>query len=324
MSSQTNALVKSGGNPAIRLLDEKIREQFLTSYGNLKTKSAYDHSLGQFKTWLLSLPDDYKAINLLSDFRSHLYTQLNSSDSRQRLSEYSVSLYLAVIKKYAKFLYLNGLIDFDPGATVKGFKRNANHNRRALDRNIEVPLLLDTIDKSGIIGTRDNAMITLLVYTGIRGFELLSANYGDLDSVEGRTILWVRSKGKLGKSEYVFVTEAPLKALSTYLGHRKGLNSGSPLFTTSDDEFEQRISTRTLRERVDYWLKKAGLKSARVTTHSLRHTAAISALKNGADIRAVQGMLRHSDPKTTMVYLQDISRQDKPAEDAIRFGVTGA
>jgi hypothetical protein len=35
-------------------------------------------------------------------------------------------------------------------------------------------------------------------------------------------------------------------------------------------------------------------------------------------------MLRHSDPKTTMVYLQDISRQDKPAEDAIRFGVSGA
>jgi site-specific recombinase XerD len=103
-----------------------------------------------------------------------------------------------------------------------------------------------------------------------------------------------------------------------------GLNSGSPLFVATTVDLEKRISTRTLRERVDYWLKKAGLKGARVTTHSLRHTAAIAALKNGADIRAVQGMLRHSDPKTTMVYLQDISRQDKPAEDAIRFGSNGA
>ena len=86
----------------------------------------------------------------------------------------------------------------------------------------------------------------------------------------------------------------------------------------------RRMSTRTVRERADHWYRAAGLKSAWITLHSLRHTAAISALKNGADIRAVQGMLRHSDPKTTMVYLQDISRQDKPAEDAIRFGQNGA
>jgi integrase/recombinase XerD len=324
MSSQTNALVKAGGNPAIRLLDERVKEQFLTSYGNPKTKSAYNHSLGQFRTWLGSLPDDYKSINLLSDFRSYLYSRLNTPESRLRLSEYSVTLYLAVIKKYAKFLYQNGLIDFDSGASVKGFRRNSSHNRRALDRNIEVPELLDTVKKDTLIGIRDHAMITLLVYTGLRGFELVSADYGDLDSIEGRTILWVRSKAKLGKSEYVFVTEAPLKALSTYLGHRKGLNSGAPLFVTTSDDSEKRLSTRTLRDRVDYWLKKASLKGARVTTHSLRHTAAIAALKNGADIRAVQGMLRHSDPKTTMVYLQDISRQDKPAEDAIRFGQNGA
>ncbi len=320
MSSKTREIVKTGGNPAARLLDERVREQFLTSYGNPKTKSAYDHSLGQFQRWLQSLPDGHKSLNLLIDYRSYLHSRLNSPESRLRLSEYSVSLYMAVVKKYIKFLYQNGLIEFDSGVAVKGFRRNSSHNRRALDRNIEVPLLLNTIEKDSLIGIRDYAMISLLVHTGIRGFELVSADYGDLDSVEGRAILWVRSKAKLGKSEYVFITDSPLKVLRAYFEHRKGLNANSPLFVATNGDSEKRISTRTLRERVDHWLKKAGLKGARVTTHSLRHTAAITALKNGADIRAVQGMLRHSDPKTTMVYLQDISRHDKPAEDAIKFG----
>ena len=71
---------------------------------------------------------------------------------------------------------------------------------------------------------------------------------------------------------------------------------------------------------MDIYLKKAGLKTSRITLHSLRHTAAITGLKMGADIRSIQQMLRHSTPSTTMIYINDISRLDKPAEDVIQYG----
>ena len=321
MSSQSNYPVVQTGNPVLKLLDEKIVEGFLKSYGNAGTKRTYKNSLDLFRMWIATLPAEYEGFNLLAEFRSHLQSRLESPDPGGRLSSYTVVLCMAVVKRYVKFLFENGLLDHNPGESVKGFRQHSTHYRRALDRNTEMPKLLETIDRSTDIGVRDYAMISLMAHTGIRGFELAAADYGDLDSMEGRPILWIRSKAKLGKSEYVFITEQPYRALMAYLSRRKGLSAQSPLFACiQSNGSSPRLSTRSIRHRVDYWLTRASLKTPRVTTHSLRHSCAISALKNGADIRAVQGMLRHSNPKTTMVYLQDISRHDKPAEDAVTYG----
>jgi len=322
MSSPTESHypVVQSDNPALKLLDDKIVDGFLASYGNDKTRQGYRHSLRQFRNWVKSLPAEHRGFSLVAEFKAYLQSRIEAKDPHDRLSSYSASLYMAVIKRYVGFLNQTGLLEHNPAESVKGFRQHATHFRRALDRNCEVPRLFDVIDKSTGLGFRDYALITLLAHTGIRSSELAGADYGDLDSAEGRPILWIRSKGKLGKSEYVFITEVPYKALLAYLGQRKGLDPRSPLFVAIPDEQERRLSTRAIRYRVDYWLAKAGLKTARVTMHSLRHTAAVAALKNGADIRAVQSMLRHSDPKTTMVYLQDISRHDRPAEDSISYG----
>jgi site-specific recombinase XerD len=321
MSSQSepNHPVVQAGNPVLKMLDERIVGGFLATYGNEGTRRSYKTYLDSFRKWVSALPADYQGFSLLAEFRSYLQNRVESSDAKRKLSSYTAMACMAVVRKYVKFLFEKGLLKTNPAESVKGFKSHSTHYRRALDRNNEVPGLFDTIDRSTLVGIRDYAMISILAYTGIRGFELVAADYGDLDSIEGRPILWIRSKAKLGKSEYVFITEEPYKALVAYLKRRTGLSAQSPLFTTDRNGSSARISVRGVRKRVDYWFERAGLKSARVTMHSLRHTAAVSALKNGADIRAVQGMLRHSNPKTTMVYLKDISRTDKPAEDAVKY-----
>jgi integrase/recombinase XerC/integrase/recombinase XerD len=277
-----------------------------------------------FKEWIIGLSENHNSFNLLAEYKAYLQSRVDCEDPAKQLSGYTVNRCFAVVKRYTRFLYEAGLVDRNYAETVKCFRHHTTHYRRSLDRNTEIPKLFDMIDRTTDIGVRDYAIITMLAYTGIRGFELAAADYGDLDSIEGRPILWIRSKGSMNKSEYVFITDHPHEALTTYLERRDGLSAGSPLIVSGENGTSGRISKRTIRHRVDYWLKKAGLKTARVTTHSLRHSAAIAALKNGADIRAVQGMLRHSNPKTTMVYLQDISRTDKPAEDAVSYGQTGA
>lgn len=321
MSRQLDYPAIQSGNPVLRLLDEKVVGGFLATYGNTRTQKAYKSSLTVFERWIETLPADYQGFNLLAEFKAYLQSRIETENPEKKLSSYTAVHCMAVIKRYLGFLCETGLLSHNPGEKVKGFKQHSTHYRRALDRATEMPKLLMSIDQSTEIGIRDFAMISLLAHTGIRGFELAAADYGDLDSVEGRPILWIRSKAKLGKSEYVFITEQPYTALMAYLGCRSGLSAHSPLFVgTQNNGLSPRLSTRSVRSRVDYWLKKAGLKTPRVTTHSLRHSCAISALKNGADIRAVQGMLRHSSPKTTMIYLQDISRHDKPAEDAVSYG----
>ncbi|MEO1673692.1 MAG: tyrosine-type recombinase/integrase, partial [Cyanobacteria bacterium J06631_2] len=67
----------------------------------------------------------------------------------------------------------------------------------------------------------------------------------------------------------------------------------------------QRISRRGIRTIVDGYLKQAGLKHTpgrTISAHSLRHTAGTLALRSGADLRQVQDLLGHSDPRTTSIY----------------------
>jgi site-specific recombinase XerD len=163
-------------------------------------------------------------------------------------------------------------------------------------------------------------MVSILLYTGLRGFELSALDFGDLDSIEGRAVLWVRSKGRLEKSDYVILTEAPLAALRAYLATRRNLTPQSPLFLTEQNGASHRISVRSVQYRVDHYFQLAGLKSSRITPHSLRHTAAVASLKNGADIKSVQAMLRHRNEATTLIYLRSVARLDRPAEDAISYG----
>ncbi len=66
-------------------------------------------------------------------------------------------------------------------------------------------------------------------------------------------------------------------------------------------------------------LKRAGLDSSRLSAHSLRHTAITLALKGGATLQQAQAMARHTDPKTTLVYVHNLARVEAGAERYIRF-----
>ena len=66
-------------------------------------------------------------------------------------------------------------------------------------------------------------------------------------------------------------------------------------------------------------LKAVGLKTSKVTAHSLRHTAGTIALLGGADLLAVKEMLRHADINTTLVYTHNLNRLSKGAEKFIAF-----
>ena len=67
--------------------------------------------------------------------------------------------------------------------------------------------------------------------------------------------------------------------------------------------------------------------SSKYTAHSLRHSAAITALKNGADLLAVMSMLGHSKVETTMIYQRAIEEERGRDGTSIRlmddaFGIT--
>jgi len=110
-------------------------------------------------------------------------------------------------------------------------------------------------------------------------------------------------KGKGGKIRLVFLSKYAKNALKKYLEARKDICQA--LFITfsgkkSPKNF-RRITPRTVQRIIEYWRKKAGIVK-KVTPHTLRHMFATDLLQNGADLRAIQMLLGHSNISTTQIY----------------------
>jgi integrase/recombinase XerD len=162
----------------------------------------------------------------------------------------------------------------------------------------EVDKLLD-ITSNSPLDIRNKAMLELMYATGLRVSELVSLKIDDLHLTMG----FVRCFGKGSRERIVPLGDVAEKAVENYLQ-----NSRQKLLKKNRDEkvlfLNQHGRSMT---RQGFWkiLKKLTVEadiSKDITPHTLRHSFATHLLENGADLRAVQEMLGHSDISTTQIY----------------------
>ena len=179
----------------------------------------------------------------------------------------------------------------------------------------ELRQLLAAVPRTGAVpALRDRALLALLAVQGLRTVEVARANVEDLYSGEP---LVVRVRGKT--RDRLLPLRADIAAvLQAYLDARGAVSreaAGTPLVTAVGNRAGgHRLSRRGIRHVVDGYLRQAGLKRPGVSDHALRHTAATLAYKYTRDLRAVQHMLGHADPRTTARYAHLVERlQQNPA-----------
>ncbi len=161
----------------------------------------------------------------------------------------------------------------------------------------EVEALLAAPDVGTPLGLRDRAMLELLYATGLRVSELVGLTLPQLRLDVGFLIAF----GKGSKERVVPVGEQAEAWVQRYLREvRPELARGrhQAVFANKDGN---------PMSRVGFWMlvKKHGLKAgirAEISPHVLRHSFATHLLEHGADLRAVQTMLGHSDISTTQIY----------------------
>jgi integrase/recombinase XerC len=146
------------------------------------------------------------------------------------------------------------------------------------------------------LSRRDRAMLELFYSSGLRLAELVGLDLAALNLASGE----VRVTGKGSKTRIVPVGHAARAALRVWLAHRAAVASGAQpaLFVNARGE---RISARTVQERIKRWALKQGL-STHVHPHMLRHSFASHLLQSSGDLRAVQEMLGHASIASTQVY----------------------
>lgn len=141
---------------------------------------------------------------------------------------------------------------------------------------------------------RDEAIILVLVDTGLRSSELCALTVGDYDQKRSR--LHVRH-GKGGKERYVAVGTRTAKAIWLYMTKRINIKPSDPLFATRSDRFMQRDN---LRHTLDNIGRIAGIEG--VYPHRFRHTFAIEFLRNGGNVMLLKELLGHESLDMVMRY----------------------
>jgi len=252
------------------------------------TIDAYERDVSQFLLFTARSPDSV----VESDIENYIFSM-----SKSGLSPVSITRKISSLRVFFHFLQAEGIVKNDPTETVDAPKTE----RKLPDilEPFEIEKIINAVDVSTSFGLRDRACLELLYGCGLRISELLSLRLEDVFLDE----MFVRILGKGKKERLIPLGEKARRALIEYLKNGRiyffEKNKKTPLIFLSKSG--KKLSRMGFWKRLQSYLQIAGIEK-RVTPHTFRHSFATHLLEGGADLRAVQIMLGHSDISTTQIY----------------------
>ena len=214
----------------------------------------------------------------------------------QNYSKATMARKLATLRSFFKFLNKRGLTGNNPMLTIRTPKLEKRLPKFMTEE--QVNRLLQTPKDTDLLGSRDKAMLEVIYSTGMRVSELVGLNVDDVDF--SGNVIKVRGKGK--KERLNPVGQTAMNAIQKYLPMRNStVPAGSSVSSLFINKHGQRLSTRSVRRKLDKYLLEAHL-DPDISPHTLRHSFATHMLNHGADLRSVQELLGHQSLSTTQIY----------------------
>jgi len=232
--------------------------------------------------------------------------------NERQYSKSTIARKLATLRSFYKFLLKRGSVSSNPVTAVRTPKQD-----KKLPRFLEyeeVKRLLETPPMDNWLGARDKAILEVLYSTGIRVSELVGLNMDDIDFLG--EVVHVRGKGK--KERIAPISSSALQVIQHYMEYRNKRAQSNSNFDPKVlfvNKHGRRLSTRSVRRKMDKYLKMAGLDPA-ISPHTLRHSFATHMLNNGADLRSVQELLGHQSLSTTQIYTHLTTKKLKDVYDS--------
>ena len=203
----------------------------------------------------------------------------------------------STLRNYHQFLLNEDVVKNNPAISLHTVKEDKKLPVYLTVEEMEI--LLRTPDGS-TAGARDRAMMELLYASGLRVSEVIDIKTTDLNIDMG----FIRVRGKGSKERIVPMTDHVGRLLMSYIANER-------LILLKDDDVDALFITNRGKgfTRQGLWktIKKYEMLSGigkNITPHTFRHSFATHLIENGADLRAVQEMLGHSDISTTQIYTQ--------------------
>ena len=278
-----------------RIMEKQIKNflEFLKNEKkmSLNTLQSYERDILQFERYLIENKFNYAKMKQdnIKDYLIHLQNIGKKTSS--------ISRSLASIRSFYQYEFKNKKVKLDPTENVKAPKVE-KHTPSILSSQ-EVELLLEQPKDVDLKGTRDKAMLEFAYATGMRVTEIISLNIDDVNLENASVICKTATKQRT-----IPLGTISLKALKEYI------EDARPILVKDENEKAlfvningSRLTRQGFWKIIKYYKEQAHI-TKDITPHVLRHSFATHLLQNGADLKAIQTMLGHSDISSTQVYMQ--------------------
>lgn len=258
---------------------------------SVNTIGAYRRDLNKYKAYL-----ELKKVKHIDFIDRETIQQCLGYLHDEGHSAKSIARFISTVRSFHQFALRDRYAAKDPTVLIETPK----YERRlpdVLDVD-DVLALLETPNLGKNNGYRDRTILELLYATGMRVTELIHVRVEDVNLIMG----FVRVFGKGSKERIIPLGETVIDYLKKYI---ETVRPQLLKRTVTDVLFLNMHGKPLSRQGIWKLIKQYGVQaniSKKLTPHSLRHSFATHLLENGADLRAVQEMLGHSDISTTQLY----------------------
>jgi site-specific recombinase XerD len=292
--------------------------EWFANIDSLQTRRAYQNDLRGFMAFAgIVRPEEFRMVT-----RSHVLAWRKSLEEEQ-LGGATIRRKLAALSSLFEYLCEANAVTHNP---VKGVKRppvESWQGKTPALGDVQARALLEAPNAKTLKGKRDRAILSTLLYHGIRREELARLKVKDYNQMR-RGVAHLRIQGKGGKMRFIPTHPGTLTLIEEYLeaaGH--GQSPDAPLFRPIRNNVHGHTLTALTPDSIYFevvlkYLRKLGIFGENMGPHVMRATAATNALDNGADIAKVQEWLGHANIATTRIYDH---RKTRP-EDSPTFKVS--
>ena len=259
-----------------------------------------DNTLQSYKRDLLAYARHLHHEQKMTDFnqviREHILLYLDSLRAVGKSSK-TISRQISSIRSFHQFLLREKVAQQDPTVHLEMPKKEQTLPKVLSIEDIDLLISAPSIEKPQ--GIRDIAILEMMYGSGMRITELIELNLEDVHITMG----FVRVFGKGGKERIIPLGRGALTACSNYLNEARPQLQGNAakteafFITQRGKRFTRQGCWKIIKEHA----QTAGI-TKEITPHVLRHSFATHLIENGADLRAVQELLGHSDISTTQIY----------------------
>ena len=262
---------------------------------NLSTNSitSYKADLNRYINFLFNI-ESIKNLNSIRQIHIRNFIRYLND---QNLSSSSINRSFSSIRSYHKFLSGEEKISHNPTQLLEPPKQSKKLPKVLSIQ--EVNVIINSVNLESSMGYRDMAILETLYSAGLRVSELCA--------LEMNNILFdssmLRILGKGNKERYVPLGSKAIKLINDYCKYVRSMlvdkkHSDGNVFLSKNGK---QLTRMTIFNIMKKWTLISGINKD-ISPHTFRHSFATHLLEGGADLRAVQEMLGHSDISTTQIY----------------------